>query len=228
MSRGKIGSLDIEDYNDILKSFKEDPSSITPEVAIILYRGKYFALNTTHTGILDDPNKRIEDNERSEHEGSILPKSLDLKEIDNKVFEKIREIIKNECELIDPEISYRNWKLRIKFNDPERIKGILTIIVGEKKIFDEPLRGKKEIFVPYIPIKREEQIIFKITGQEKPVTRIIEFCEYFDDLKVCILEHDCMENILINNNTLNIAVVQLRYDIKKDSRVIKLTIDESF
>jgi len=74
----------------------------------------------------------------------------------------------------------------------------------------------------------EEEIVFKIAGQEtKSVTRPIEFYEYLDDLKVCILKHDCKENILINSKLLNIAVVQLKYKIIKDGRVIKLTIDES-
>jgi hypothetical protein len=228
VNHDKIGSPNIEDHNDILKSFQEDPSSATSKDAALIFKrkGKNFVLNISLSEILANSSKIIIDYDRSDIEGDILPKSLDFKEIDDKIAEKIFELIKNGPELIS-EISYSDWKLRIKFSDPERVKGILTIIVGEKKIFDEPLRGKKEISIPYIPIKTEEKIIFKIEGQEKLVTRSIEFYENLDDLKVCILEHDCMENILINNNILNIAVVQLRYEIKKDCRVIKLTIDES-
>jgi|GEM_PF-911099 len=131
-------------------------------------------------------------------------------------------------EPFSPSIEYRSGKLIIKFTDPEKVKGVLTIVVGERKIFDDPLHGKNEIIITYTPMKKEEKIIFKVTCQKKPVIRSFEFSEYVGpNLKVCILEHNCKENILINSNMLNIAVIQLKYNIIKDSRVIKLTIDES-
>ena len=228
MSHDKIEPLDIENYNDILKSFKEGTSDTTLEVITFIHdkKGKYFALKTTQVEITNRYDKNIKEYKDSEGNDSLILKSPYGKEIDSKVFEQITNLLNNGLELIDPEILYSNWKLRIKFNDPEKVEGILTIIVGEKKIFDEPLRGRKEIFIPYIPITREEKIIFKIADQEKPVTRSIEFCEYLDELNVCILEHDCRENILINSKILNIAVVQLKYEIIKDGRVIKLTVDK--
>ena len=142
-----------------------------------------------------------------------------------KFSQKLTEYLK---EPFSPDIEYGNWKFRIKFTDPEKVKGVLTIEAGGNKIFDGFLCGRKEIPIHYIPIRREEKITFKITGQEKPVTRQVEYCEYLEpDLKVCILEHDCRGNILINSKILNIAVVQLKYEIVKDGRVIKLTVDES-
>jgi tetratricopeptide (TPR) repeat protein len=143
-----------------------------------------------------------------------------------KISQKLAEYQKEPFSPIS--IEYCKWKLIIKFTDPEKVKGILTIEVGGEKIFDEPLHGKKEITVPYIPIRRKGEIVFKIAGQEtKSVTRPIEFYEYLDDLKVCILKHDCKKNILINSKLLNIAVVQLKYEITKEGRVIKLTVDKS-
>lgn len=229
MSHDKIEPLDIEIYKDTLISFKEGTIDTTPEVITFIRdkKGKYFALKTTQVEITNRSDKNIKEPSDSEGNESILLKSPSGKEIDSKLFEQIINLLNNELELIDPKILYSNWKLRIKFSDPEKVKGILTIIVGEKKIFDEPLHGRKELFIPYIPIRREEKIIFKTADQEKPVTRPIEFCEYLDELNVCILEHDCRKNILINSKILNIAVVQLKYKIIKDGRVIKLTIDES-
>lgn len=229
MSQDKIEPLDIEIYKDTLISFKEGTIDTTPEVITFIRdkNGKYFALKTTKVEITNKFDKNLKGFSDSEGTGSILLKSPFGKEIDSKLFEQIITLLNNDLELIDPEILYSNWKLRIKFSDPEKVKGILTITVGEKKIFDEPLHGRKEVFIPYIPIRREEKIIFKMADQEKPITRSMEFCEYLDELNVCILEHDCKENILINSKILNIAVVQLKYKIIKDGRVIKLTIDES-
>ncbi len=143
-----------------------------------------------------------------------------------KLTQKLTEYLK---EPFSPDIEYSSWKLRIKFADPEKIKGILTIEAGGVKIFEEPLRGKKELYIHHTPTKIEGKITFKTTMYEKSVTRHIEYNEYLEpNLKFCILEHDCRNNIVIKNDILSIAVIQLKYDIIKDKKVVKLAFDKSY
>jgi len=61
-----------------------------------------------------------------------------------KLSQKLTEYMKEPFSPIS--IDYGDWKLIIKFTDPEKVKGILTIEVGGKKVFDQPLYGRRNSF----------------------------------------------------------------------------------
>ena len=42
-------------------------------------------------------------------------------------------------EPFNPNLIYKNWKLKIIFDDPEKVKGKLTIKAGNKILFDRAL-----------------------------------------------------------------------------------------
>lgn len=147
-----------------------------------------------------------------------------LRQLFGHTSEKLAEYLK---EPFSANVEYVNWKLRIKFNDPSNIKGILTIKANDKIIFDEPIGSKTEIVIPYIPDLKKENITFKTSEKEKVIVRPIEYGEFIEGINACILEYDCSSSLVINNNILNIAVVQLKYEIIKEDNVIKLTTDNT-
>lgn len=148
-----------------------------------------------------------------------------LRQIFGHTSEKLAEYLK---EPFGVNIEYSNWKIRIKFNDPENIKGILTIRADDKILFGEPLGKRSEVIIPYKPCYQREIVNFHSSESNKTVSRPIEYSEILEnDIKACILEHNCSSNLVINNRFLNIAIVQLKYDIVKEDRVIKLTTDNT-
>lgn len=139
---------------------------------------------------------------------------------------------KYQKDLFRPNVDYRNFKLRITFIDPDEVKGILTIKIDEEKVFSDFLGKNKELFIDYIPKHKEVNITFEIFGAGNIISRSTECCDYIHrkgepDLKVYILEHDCRDNIFISGNNLNIAIVQLKYDVVSDGKVINLTFNGS-
>lgn len=169
-------------------------------------------------------------NNRSEFLNKLNEKILKidyyaLRQIFGHTSEKLADYLK---EPFGVNIEYSNWKIRIKLNDPESIKGILTIKAGNKVIFGEPLGKRSEITIPYKPCYQREVINFQASESNKTVVRPIEYFEIIEnDIKACILEHDCSSNLVINNKYLNIAIVQLKYSIVKEDRVIKLITDNT-
>jgi len=156
-----------------------------------------------------------------------------LRQIFDKTGKKLLDKLdKYQTDPFRPNVVYRNFKLIITFVDPEKVKGTLTIKVGGKRIFNDLLRNKKVLPLDHIPKSKMEEITFEISGSKEIVSRSVDCCEYIHrkgepDLEVYVLEHDCRENFSINGNNLDVAIVQLKYEIVKDGRVIKLTIDDT-
>ena len=133
-------------------------------------------------------------------------------------------------EPFSPNVTYRNWTLEFTFDDPAKVTGKLTIKAGDNVLFDEPLGIRDTIHIEkHRPRVKKETITFTDkTG--KTVTRPIS---YSDEIKcddgyvdVYTLEHDCKRHI--TNNYFNIAIVQLKYHLYKESSAIKVRHDEQY
>lgn len=146
-----------------------------------------------------------------------------LRQIFGHTSEKLAEYLK---EPFSVNIDYSRWRLIIKISDPENVKGILTIKAGNKIIFDEPILNKKEIVIPYKPQFKREDITFKTSESGKIVVRPVDYKELIEDeVRAYILENDCSPSFVINK-ILNIAIVQLKYEVVKEDSVIKLKNDK--
>jgi hypothetical protein len=81
----------------------------------------------------------------------------------------------------------------------------------------------------YFP-QGEDEISFTTTQQKKSVIRSIDYFEnIIGDNKTRILLHDCSENEhLTITQKLNIAVVQLKYNVYIESSVVKIKEDDAY
>ena len=131
---------------------------------------------------------------------------------------------------------YENWKLKIIFDDPEKVKGKLTIKAGNRTFLNRPLTLEEiknnSLEIDYLEKKYfpegEDEISFSIKGQKKPVLRSIDYFESIPgNNKIRILQQDCCNNSFEGHN-LRIAAVQLKYHVYKENSVVKLTADEAY
>lgn len=153
-----------------------------------------------------------------------------LKENFIHIFEKLESYLK---EPFNPNVFYNNGTIVFKFDEPEKIKGRLTIRAGDRILFDEPLGNRNEIlnldFRINPPEKKDETIIFE-TEDGKSVQRQINFCDKvksggeFHDFHTII--HDCKRGICGHN--FNVAIVQLKYDLYQDDRALKIKHDPTY
>jgi len=131
---------------------------------------------------------------------------------------------------------YKNWKLEIIFDDPNKVKGKLTIKAGNRTLLnrllipDEIKNNSLEIDYlekKYFP-EREDEITFSIKGQNKPVVRSVDYFESIPgNKKIRILQQDCC-NKSFDGPNLRIAAVQLKYHAYVENSVVKLTADEAY
>jgi len=128
-----------------------------------------------------------------------------------------------------PNVSYGNWELHITFDEPEKVQGKLTIKAGDRVIFDEPLVKRNRIHIEHRPVAKDETITF-ITEKGRNVTRGITYSEvikcdngYID---VNFLEHDCKRPN--TGGKFNIAIVQLKYHLKKEGHALVIEDDEAY
>jgi hypothetical protein len=144
--------------------------------------------------------------------------------------EKLESYLK---EPFNPNIFYNNGFLTFRFDDPEKIKGILTITAGDRKLFDEPLGKRIEIYSEDYrknpPQKPEEAFVFK-TSDGKSVTRRLNICDKVKCsegyLEFHTILHDCKRGICTNN--FNIAIVQLKYDLYQEYHALKIKHDDKY
>ncbi|MDR7665466.1 tetratricopeptide repeat protein [Methanosarcina sp. Z-7115] len=131
---------------------------------------------------------------------------------------------------------YENWKLKIIFDDPEKVKGKLTIKAGNRTLFNRLLtpeeRKNNSLEIDYFEKKYfpegKDEITFSVRGQKKPVIRSIDYFESIPgNKKIRILQHDCC-NISFEGSNLRIAAVQLKYHVYGENSVVKLTTDEAY
>ncbi|MCC4766609.1 tetratricopeptide repeat protein [Methanosarcina sp. DH1] len=162
-----------------------------------------------------------------------LIESKALENLFRHVNRKIKDYFEKPLNL---NIIYEKWILKVRFLDPEQIKGKLTIKIGDKILFDRALsrdeteKGLLEINLRelgYLP-QGEDKISFMPTGQKKPV---FETVNYFEKItnghEIRILQYDCSNQICIGKEP-KIAVVQLKYHAYKENSVIKISTDDNY
>jgi len=162
-----------------------------------------------------------------------LIESKALENLFGHVNRKIKDYFEKPLNL---NIIYEKWILKVRFLDPEQIKGKLTIKIGDKILFDRALskdeteKGLLEINLRelgYLP-QGEDKISFMPTGQKKPV---FETVNYFEKItnghEIRILQYDCSNQICIGKEP-KIAVVQLKYHAYKENSVIKISTDDNY
>ena len=156
-----------------------------------------------------------------------------LEKLLGHVHEKIKDYFE---EPFSPNLIYENWKLKVIFDDPEKIKGKLTIKVGDRVLLNRVL-SKEEIEkhvveIDYLKIgyfpQGEDEITFTTPGQKKPVIRSIDYFESIGrDNKTRIFQCDCCNGVCVDRD-LQIAAVQLKYHAYGENSVVKLTADDAY
>ncbi|KKH45202.1 hypothetical protein EO93_14085 [Methanosarcina sp. 1.H.A.2.2] len=162
--------------------------------------------------------------------------AIEYKALENffgHVNEKIKEYFD---EPFSPNLIYENWKLKVIFEDPEKVKGKLTIKVGDRFLFNGFL-SKEEIEkhvveIDYLKIgyfpQGEDEITFTTLIQKKPVIRAIDYFESVGrDNKTRIFQCDCRNGVCVDRD-LQIATVQLKYHAYGENSVVKLTTDDAY
>jgi tetratricopeptide (TPR) repeat protein/predicted amidohydrolase len=163
--------------------------------------------------------------------------SIEYRPLEN-LFEYIHSRTKNHFEEpFNPiKLIYENWKLKIIFDDPEKVKGKLIIKIGNKTLFNRLLtpeeRENNTLEIDYLEKKYfpegKDEITFSVREQKKPVIRSIDYFESIPgNKKIQILHHDCCNNSFEGPN-LRIAAVQLKYHAYGENSVVKLTTDEAY
>ncbi|HEY3360503.1 MAG TPA: tetratricopeptide repeat protein [Methanosarcina sp.] len=163
--------------------------------------------------------------------------SIEYRPLEN-LFEYIHKRTKDYFEEpFNPiKLAYENWKLKIIFDDPEKVKGKLTIKVGNRTLFNRLLnpeeRENNSLEIDYLEKKYfpegKDEITFSVIGQKKPVIRAIDYFESVPgNKKIRILQHDCCNNSFEGSN-LRIAAVQLKYHAYGENSIVKLTADEAY
>jgi tetratricopeptide (TPR) repeat protein len=153
-----------------------------------------------------------------------------LRENFSYILEKLESYRK---EPFNPNIFYSNGILTFRFDDPEKIKGKLTITAGERILFDEPLGKRNEIkskeYRKNPPLRKEETIVFK-TQDGKSVTRQINLCDNVEcsegDLSFHTILHDCKRGFCSNKFT--VAIVQLKYHLSQENQALIVKNDEKY
>jgi len=131
---------------------------------------------------------------------------------------------------------YENWKLKVIFDDPEKVKGKLTVKAGNRMLFNKFLTSEERenniLEIDYLEKKYfpegKDEITFSVRGQKKPVIRSIDYFESIPgNKKIRILQHDCCNNSFEGSN-LRIAAVQLKYHAYGEDSIVKLTADDAY
>ncbi len=182
-----------------------------------------------------------------EEKETVTRKEL-LKELDEKVgeieykalknlFGHVHEKIKDYFEEpFSPNVIYENWKLKVIFDDPTKVKGKLTLKAGNKILLNRTLTSEEVknnlIEIDYLKIgyfpQDKDEISFTMPGQKKPVERSIDYFESIGrDNKTRIFQCDCSNGVCVDRD-LKIAAVQLKYHAYGENSVVKLTSDDAY
>lgn len=156
-----------------------------------------------------------------------------ITEIDYSALRKHFNFISSEIasyleEPYNPNVLYSNWELTFMFNEPEKVKGKLTIKVGGNILFEEPLRKRTRFSIKYQPNTKEESIEF----MDQDGIKILRKTSFFDIIKcgnpieTHILQTDFKQPN--NSDYLKIAIIQLKYNLYKEDNVIKLRHDNYY
>jgi len=145
----------------------------------------------------------------------------------NYISQKIATYFK---EPFSPNVSYSNWKLIVTFDEPEKVQGKLTIKAGDRVLFNELLGKRNLISLKHSSETKNEKILFA-TENNKDVLREITYSEKIDSddglIDVQFLEHDCKRPPCTDGN-FNIAIVQLKYHLKKTGHALIIEYNEAY
>lgn len=157
-----------------------------------------------------------------------------LENIFGQVHKKLEDYFEEPYSPI--KLIYENWKLKIIFDDPEKVKGKLTIKAGNKSLFNRLLTAEEiknnlieidYLREKYIP-KSEDEISFSTPGQKNSVVRQIDYFETINrDKKIQILLNDFSDTVRIGKN-VRIAAVQLKYHAYEENSIVKITADDAY
>ena len=138
----------------------------------------------------------------------------------------IHKIVTYNKELFIPSVSYRNWKVEITFDEPEKVQGKLTIKAGDKEIHNKIPLNPRIIPIGHVSEIKKEMLTFT-DEKDRSIKREITYSEmiHSDDgpLEVYFLGHDSKGSSF--DSKFNIAIVQLKYHLNKIDRV--LVIDDN-
>ena len=164
--------------------------------------------------IFDEKDIKSRKKHLEEFDGKI--RAIEYKALEN-LFGHVQKKIKDYIEEpFSPNVIYENWKLKVIFDDPTKVKGKLTIKVGNKILMSRnlvPEEAKNNMVeidflkIGYFPQDMDE-IYFTTSGQKKPVTRPIDYFESVGrDNKTRVFQCDCSNDVCVDRN-LKIAAVQ--------------------
>jgi len=158
--------------------------------------------------------------------------SKSLENIFGHVLQKLKEYIE---EPFSPNLFYSNWKLRITFDDPEKVKGKLTVKTGNTILFDRALSMDEikdnEIEIDYLErryIPSDEGRVTFETINQKQVIRDLGYSETISkNKKARIFLHNCCNDVCAAED-LKVAVVQLKYDVYGEDYAVKILKNEAY
>ena len=183
--------------------------------------------------IFDETNLKSRKKHLEDFDGKI--RAIEYKALEN-LFGHVQKKIKDYIEEpFSPNVIYENWKLKVIFDDPTKIKEKLTIKSVNKILMSRTLTPEEVknnlIEIDYLKIgyfpQDKDEIYFTTSGQKKPVIRPIDYFESVGrDNKTRIFQCDCSNGVV--DRDLKIAAVQLKYHAYVENSVVKLTVDDTY
>ena len=156
-------------------------------------------------------------------------RKIKSKALNNYLTYSISKILENHEKPFRPKVTYSNWTLNIKFDEPEKVQGNLTIKVGDDEIYNKIPENPNLIHIKHISEIETETLTFtdekgrslqeKITYSEH-----IKYSKGFAD--VHFLGHDCKRPNTYGK--LKIAIVQLKYHLKREGLALVIVDNEAY
>ncbi|WP_229394684.1 tetratricopeptide repeat protein [Methanosarcina sp. DH1] len=184
--------------------------------------------------IFDEKDVKSRKKHLEEFDGKI--RAIEYKALEN-LFGHVQKKLKDYIEEpFSPNVIYENWKLKVIFDDPTKIKGKLNIKVGNKILMSRNLVPEEVknnlVEIDYLKIgyfpQDMDEIYFTTSGQKKPVIRPIDYFESVGrDNKTRIFQCDCSNGVCVDRD-LKIAAVQLKYHAYGENSVVKITADNAY
>ncbi|HII01586.1 TPA: tetratricopeptide repeat protein [Methanosarcinaceae archaeon] len=222
----KFEEVDVPKLKELIRKVVETlPEDVNPSIRVSFE-------NIPH--IFEEKNKMTRKELLKELDDRVS--AIEYKALEN-LFGHVHEKIKDYFEEpFSPNVFYENWKLKVIFDDPEKVKGKLIIKAGNKTLLNRTLTPEEVknnlLEIDYLKIgyfpQGEDEISFTTPGQKKPVIRPIDYFESVGrDNKTRIFQCDCCNGVCVDRD-LRIAAVQLKYHAYGENSVVKLTVDDAY
>lgn len=203
-----------ENQDDFLRFFEEHSHKLDNEI-LCVYKNISILLgcsDKTMQGKLVKLDRSIDDVNNNE-----------LKTLFKHLYQ---ELLKGLSEILSFNVKYNEWELTITINNPEKINGKVTV-KSEDGIIDIRNTADSEIIISYEPQKKKELITLSYDGRE--ASEKIDYHESIDENKqVYILKRNCKEHIFAKHPYINIAIVQLKYEVTDHDRIIEVTKNDKY